>query len=187
MSDNLDPVTPDLETLLLEHRPRLLAMLQRRMDQALAARVDAEDILSQVFLLARHKWDSYRKQSALPAYAWLYRLSRDCLIEAWRHEKRGKRDLGRDMSWPEQSSLQLGMRLIAPDTSPSGQAARKEMEERIGEAMRLLKPAEREVLDLRYFEDRSFGEIGAMLDISEDAASVRCFRALQRLKKLVKT
>ena len=42
-----------LGKLFEEHRPRLLAMVQRRMDPALAARVGAEDLLNEAFLLAR--------------------------------------------------------------------------------------------------------------------------------------
>jgi len=44
-----------LAPLLDECRPRLLAMVRRRLPTSLAARVDPEDILSEAFLNARQK------------------------------------------------------------------------------------------------------------------------------------
>src|SRR5438552_17586548 len=96
-----------LGQLFEEHRPKLLAMVQKRLDPALSARIDAEDILSEAFLEARRKWKTFKKQSAMTPYAWLYRIVLDRYIEVWRRENRGRRDLDRDMPWPERSSVQL--------------------------------------------------------------------------------
>ena len=117
----------ELGKLLMEHRARLLAMLQRRIDPALAVRLDPEDVLSEAFLLARAKWDRYCQQRRLTPYAWLYRIALDCLFEAWRRETRACRDQRRDMPWPERSSIQLGLGLGAGDTSPSEAAIREEL------------------------------------------------------------
>jgi RNA polymerase sigma-70 factor (ECF subfamily) len=40
------------------------------------------------------------------------------------------------------------------------------------------------MIEMRYFERRSYREIGEILEISENNAKVRSFRALNRLKKL---
>jgi hypothetical protein len=45
-----------LGRLLEEHRPKLLAVIQRRLDPALARRMGSEDILSNAFLQARRRW-----------------------------------------------------------------------------------------------------------------------------------
>src|SRR5690242_15493848 len=119
-----DPVSlspGDMEALgqlFEEHRPRLLAMLRRRIDPALSARVDAEDVLSEAFLLARRRWLALGGLPDMTPYAWLYRQALDALIELWRREMRALRDPGREMPWPEQSSVQLGLRLAAPQPSP---------------------------------------------------------------------
>src|ERR1700736_1375932 len=89
-----------LGQLLEEHRPRLLAMVQRRLDTALAARVDAEEIVNEGFFLARRKWPRFKDQTTLSAFAWLYGIVRDCLIEVWRRETRGPRDARRNVPWP---------------------------------------------------------------------------------------
>jgi RNA polymerase sigma-70 factor (ECF subfamily) len=36
---------------------------------------------------------------------------------------------------------------------------------------------------MRFFERRSFKEIGEILNITENNAKVKCFRALEKLKK----
>ena len=45
----------NLAQLYEESRPRLLAMLERRIDPRLAVRVDAEDVLGEVYLEARRR------------------------------------------------------------------------------------------------------------------------------------
>src|SRR5262245_471018 len=64
-----------------ECRPRLLAMLRRRIDPALAVRIDPEELLSESFIYASRQWKWFRGQEALSGYAWLYRVAFDRLIE----------------------------------------------------------------------------------------------------------
>lgn len=170
-----------LGKLLEEHRPRLLAMLRRRIDPGLAARVSPEDICSETFLAARRRWATFDPDAPYP---WLYRLALDCLIEAWRRETRGCRDLHRDLPWPEASSLQLGLRLMGPDTTPTAALSREELRERMGQTMQLLKGAEREILWMRHHDGLSFKDAALVLGVTENAATVRYVRALRRLKEL---
>src|SRR4051794_17202433 len=81
-----------------EHRPRLEVMLRGRIDPMLAHRLDATDLLQEAFLLARRSWPRFAA-SGMSAYAWLYRIARDCLIDAWRRETRDGRDPHREMPW----------------------------------------------------------------------------------------
>src|SRR5207249_3267189 len=79
------------------HRPRLLAMLERRIDPRLKVRLDAQEVLSEAFLLAGRKWADFKTQARISPYAWLYRLALDCLFEAWRREARACRDLRKEL------------------------------------------------------------------------------------------
>jgi len=109
-----------LGKLFEQHQPKLLAMVQRRLDPALTARISPEDILSDAFLEARRKWSAFRAQSALTPYTWLYGIVRDCLIEAWRRQSRASRDPRRELPWPERSSLQLVLGLVVRQSSIVG-------------------------------------------------------------------
>ena len=174
--------------LLYQHweecRGRLLGMLKRRIDPSLAVRVDPEEVLSETFLDAVNDWPRFHAQTAITAYPWLYRLARDRLIETWRKETRGRRDLRREMSWPEASSIALGIKLMDAGTSPSEGVVRGELQSRMQQVLGGLKERDRDVLWMRHADQLPFAEIGLILDITENAATVRYVRALKRLKEM---
>src|SRR5262245_10631760 len=128
------PPQPDLEQLFAEHAGRLRPMLQRRIDPALAARFDADDVLQEAFLDARRKWDTFA-QSGMTPFAWLYRICHDRLIEHWRHETRALRDPAGYMPWPERSSEQFVRDLFGRGDSPSSEAALAELRARVRQAL----------------------------------------------------
>jgi RNA polymerase sigma-70 factor (ECF subfamily) len=173
-----------LGKLFEEHRGRLLAMLQRRIDPALAVRIDAEDVLSEAFLEAGRKWRRFMEESTMTPYAWLYGIARDRLIEAWRRETRDRRDLRVDMPLPVESSAQLVMGVVHPGAGPSTAAARAEEQQQVQTVLGMLKEDDREILWMRQFEQLSYAEAGEVLGITENAATVRYTRALRRLKDL---
>lgn len=173
-----------LGKLLEEHRPRLVAMVRRRMDPRLTQRVDPEEIVSEAYFIARRRHAEFTDDGSITPYAWLYRIVRDCLIEAWRRETRDKRDLGRDQPFAAESSAQLALSLMHTGTSPSHALARKEMVERMQKTLDLLTERDREVLSMRHYDQLSHREAADVLGISETAATVRYVRALERLRKL---
>jgi RNA polymerase sigma-70 factor (ECF subfamily) len=174
----------ELSQLLEEYRPKLLAVVQRRLDPALARRISPEDILSEAFLQARRRWPTFKEQDGTTPYAWLYRIVMDCLIEAWRRETRARRNPDREMPWPERSSVQLALSLMSPGTTPSAAAARQEIQQRVRQALDLLGPRDQEILWMRHYDDLTFKEAAAVLGIKESAANLRYVRALRRLKDL---
>jgi RNA polymerase sigma-70 factor (ECF subfamily) len=167
-----------LGRLFEEHRPKLLAAVQRRLDPALAGRLDAEDVVNNAFLAARRKWPTFEERSAASTYAWLYRIVYCCLIDAWRREKPG----GQEMPWPDRSSLQMGLGLVGSGSSPSEAAMRAEQAERVRQVLSMLKESDREILWLRHNDDLTFPEAAYVLGITESAATLRYWRALKRFK-----
>ena len=53
-------------------------------------------------------------------------------------------------------------------------------------ALKKMKRKYLEIIELRYFDNLTFCEIGLYLGISENTAKVRCFRALDKLKEVYK-
>ena len=53
------------------------------------------------------------------------------------------------------------------------------------EALRLINEKDLALIELRYFERRSYREIGEIISVTENNAKVKTFRALQRLKKVL--
>src|SRR5581483_8711307 len=64
-------------------------------------------------------------------------------------------------------------------------AAWKQIAPLLDEALVALRESDRDAVALRFFEERSFKEIGAALSISEDSARKRVSRALKRLRSLL--
>ncbi len=166
-----------------EHRERLLEMIRRRIGPAMSSRADPEDILGDAFLRARDRWSS-RDPALISTYAWLYRIALDALIGAWRNANAAGRAIRREVPWPERSSIQLGMGLVGSATSPGEALIKKEQRERIIWAVQQLKEQDREILAMHHFDELSYREVAAILDISEEAAAQRYARALLRLKRL---
>ncbi len=171
----------EFQRLLKEHEPRLLAMLRQRIGPALGSRVAAEDVLTEAYLKAYHRWSRNRdEQPGLPSFAWLSRLAQDCYIEACRHNTRACRDMRRVTPWPDGSSVDLG--LVSPDTTPSEAYERQDLKGRMSDALDELEEPDREVLTLRNFDGLSLQEIAARLGLSYPAVTMRYARALRRLK-----
>jgi RNA polymerase sigma-70 factor (ECF subfamily) len=174
----------ELEALFREHGPRLRAWLARRIPAPLARRLDADDVLQEAFQTARLKYPAFKGQAALAAYPWLYGIVRDCYHRQWERHTRECRNLLQEMPWPDGSSVQLGLGLIAPGSSPSEAAAHEEQQRRVLRVVQMLSAADKDLLAMRYWEGFSFAEIAAVLAVREDAARVRHARALKRFKDL---
>ncbi len=175
-----------LTEAFLSHRARLLSMIRNRLDASLLSRLDAEDVLSEVYLVAERRWQKEMPE-AERCFAWLYSMAMDCIIQAWRKQTSGPRDVRRTVPWPEQSSLQLAMCLMDSGTSPSLVCQRQESRDEVAAAVEGLREADRQVLWMRHREGLAHKEVATVLGVSEGAATVRYVRALDRLRSRIRS
>jgi RNA polymerase sigma-70 factor (ECF subfamily) len=176
-----------LATAWARHAARLSEVVRRRVPPVLAAVLDAADILQAAYPDAGRRWDAFRARGEEPAgseYAWLYGIVMARLVEEYRRHTRGVRDRRRDLPWPEASSVQLGLSLVAGGDSPSEEAARADSRVRMRQALDQLPDADREILWMRHFDELTFAEAAAVLGIGANAAAQRYVRALRKLRKL---
>jgi RNA polymerase sigma-70 factor (ECF subfamily) len=177
--------------LLVRHRDRLRRMVAVRLDSRLAARVDPSDVVQETLAEADRRLNDYLRDQPLPFYPWLRQLAGERLgAEYRRHVRAARRSVGREVpavELPEGSVLALADRLLDRGTGPSEAARRQEQRDRVRRALAELPAAEREVLALRYLEELSAREVGAILGIGEEAAKKRALRALKRLQELLHT
>ncbi len=181
---------PALAVLLERHRNRLRRMVAVRLDSRLAPLVDPSDVVQEALADASRKLDDFLRDRPLPFYPWLRRLAWERIIHFHRHHLQAqKRAVTReerlDLPLPDESMVLLADRLVASGTTPSQRLLRDEQGRRLREVLDRLRPNDREVLVMCYLEELTFGEIGAALEISENAAKVRHFRALERVRKLL--
>jgi len=181
---------PALDDLLERHRKRLRRMVSVRLDRRLAPLVDPSDVVQEALADASRKLNDFLRDRPLPFYPWLRRLAWERIIQFHRrHIRAQKRAVTReerlDLPLPDESAMKLADRLLASGTTPSQRVLRDEQGRRLREVLDRLRPNDREVLVMCYLEELTFSEIGAALLISENAAKVRHFRALERVRKLL--
>jgi len=178
------------EQLLAGHRDRLRQMIAVRMDRRLAARVDPSDVVQDVLAVATRDLSDYLRNRPMPFYPWLRKLAWERLIELQRqHLVARKRSVAREEfgipELPDESAAVLAERLLSQNSSPSDVLIREEMRQRVRGALERLAPRDREVLILRYLEQLSPAEVGAVLGVKEGAVKTRQTRALVRLGELL--
>jgi RNA polymerase sigma-70 factor, ECF subfamily len=178
------------DELLSRHRARLWRMIAVRLDRQMAARIDASDIVQEALTEAAGRLSDYVSNRPLPFYPWLRHIAWQHLLKCrQRHIGAQRRSVARERrelaDFNDESAARLADRLVADDTSPSGQAIRSEERERVRAALALLPARDHEVLVLRHLELLSPGEIGAVLGLSTGAVMTRHTRALERLRALL--
>ena len=140
---------------------------RRTDDEELAA-----DITSQVFLRALINIKKY-KFRGLPFSSWLFRIAFNEVNMFYRKES-----INRIVSIEK-----VGMNQIVEETD---EQKNEESLQKVTNALSHLKTNEVEIIELRYFEKRSFAEVGEIICITENNAKVKVYRIIDKLKKLMK-
>ena len=160
---------------------RVYAYVSRRMGR----RSEAEDITSAVFeqalaALPRFEW------RGVPFAAWLFRIAANALADHWKREGRDSHDPPPPAfarSAPARPRRSLGGGWDVPD-----EREHQEIERRLGlfQLVDRLPDAQRQVIHMRFVEERSIREVAAALDRSEGAVKQLQLRALETLRKGIK-
>jgi RNA polymerase sigma-70 factor (ECF subfamily) len=174
----------ELGAVFEEFRPRLVAIVRRRLDPALGARLSADDVLHEAFLDAARRWPAYRAAGTpVSPFVWLYGLVRDRLVEEYRKATRARRDARRDLPWPEETSRQLALSLARSSGTPGRAVAGAELARLVRDAVERLPEADREIVRMHDFDGLTFAQIGELLGRKENSVNVRYIRAVRRLRE----
>jgi RNA polymerase sigma-70 factor, ECF subfamily len=179
-----------VERLLDVHREPLRRMIHLRLDPALAARVDASDIVQDVLLEAHRRLQDYLRKPAMPFHLWLRHIAKDHIIDAHRHERQAqRRSVDREQALPaaraDESSYEWAAVFLDQEMTPASAAMRHELERKVQSAIAQLGDDDREVILMRYVEQLPNQDVAAALGLTEAAASMRCLRAVRRLQALL--
>ncbi len=173
------------------HRPRLWQIIHFRLSDKIRARVDADDVLQNVYLDAEKRLGHYIERDFPSLFLWLRLVTGQTLSRVHRrHLATESRSTLRESSPNEQNlwsntSLCLSQRFIAHLTSPSQAAVKVELIAEVRSALGEMSDTDREVLALRHFEELTNQEVAIELGIAPKAASIRYVRALERLRSVL--
>ena len=129
------------------------------------------DITSQVFLKALTGLKNYTYRG-VPLSAWLYKIA---INECNEHFRKSAAKQFVILDEVNCSVIGEEMQLFDDD-----------IQLLIKNAVAKLKSADIQVIELRFFESLSFKELGIALGITENNAKVRLYRAVDKLRKLIK-
>lgn len=178
-----------LAELWMEHRDRLSRLLASRMPRVLLRRMSVDDLAQETYLACGRRVEYLKSNPEIPIFVKLRKVALQTLTDMERrHLGAGKRDAMKE-SFFEDSEDDAAMDAWAnfADTISSPRTHLEKLE-RQALARRVLSelPAhDREILELRHFEELGNMECAAVLGIAPKAASIRYVRALKRFQDLL--
>lgn len=173
-----------VDRLLDRHRDSLNRMVRCRLNQGVARRVDASDVVQDALITASRRLAEYLQSPSMPFHAWLRQLARDRLADVYRRELAAKRDVAREqnMANADRSSLDPLAQVRDEQLTPAAMLLRKEFAERFQSAVDQLDDDAREIILMRHSEQLTNSQAAELLGLTEPAASMRYLRALRQLK-----
>lgn len=179
-----------LVELWMEHKPRLQRILQARVPSLLRARLDVEDILQECYIACGKRVAFLKDKPEIPIFVKLRHISLQTLVDLERfHLRAEKRDARKEASIVSEGEGgdpgEAWMLLADTIASPRTQLMRIERQKMTRQIMTELSDNDKEILELRHFEDLNNKDCAAVLNIEEKAASIRYVRALKRFQELV--
>ena len=175
-----------MEQLFELYRPLLLYLADRRLRGPLRPKVGASDIVQLTEWKARQAFAAQTFANRQGFHAWLLTILDHQVADVGRrYVSAQKRDVTRErpLSSPEAQGWlrELSARLLTRAAQPNS----ADSLEQVLAALQELPPHYQLVLRLRYFEAKSFLQIGDQIERPPDAARMLHNRAIARLRSIV--
>lgn len=132
-------------------------------------REEARDIAQVVFLKVHRGLAGFDRRRRF--FSWIYRITVNECINARRSRR---------------PHAELDEHLVDPGPTQEEQTVRRETAEAVQAALQRLPDADREVLVLRHWLERSYAEMAEALGLPESTIKSRLFEARQRLGRLMR-
>jgi RNA polymerase sigma-70 factor (ECF subfamily) len=153
------------EPLYNKYYEQIFRYVYQRMDD----KETAHDVVSQVFLKALNNIKKYEYRG-VPFASWLYRIAKSELYQSFR-DKKAQRTVS-----VESMHLFEMIEEWEEDTTDENRQA-------LLLVISKLEEEEIQMVELRFFEKRSFREIGEILEITENNAKVKAHRVIKKMRK----
>lgn len=170
---------------LYRHYLTLLARLQ--ISRRLQSKVDAADLVQETFLKAHRHFGQFRGTVEAEFVSWLRQILAGNVANLVRHyygtqgrDVRLEQELVGEL---ERSSQAWSVGLVAPHSTPSQRAARREEAIVLADALAGLPVDYSEVIVLRHLQGLPFTDVAERMGRTVDAVEKLWVRALARLRK----
>jgi RNA polymerase sigma-70 factor (ECF subfamily) len=178
-----------LGQLLELYRPYLALLARLQIGRRLQGKVDAADLVQETFMKAHRDFAGFRGTTEAELVNWLRQILAMNLaglvrryLGTQRRDLRLERELVLEM---DQSSRVLDQGLVAPDSSPSRQAARREQAVLLADSLGKLPDHYREVMILHHLEGLSLSQVAERMGRTADSVEKLWARAVIQLRRLL--
>ncbi|AEA45367.1 RNA polymerase sigma factor [Fluviicola taffensis] len=154
------------EPLYRKYYDAILRYLKQRMEDPELA----YDVASQVFIKAIKNISKYEDRG-VPFGSWLYRIAKSELYQSYRELQASRTVSMENVQIPSFDTLFFENQEFEYNQSL------------LLAAMQRLKEEQLKLIEMRFFEQLSFKEIGESIGITENNAKVKTFRALEKLRE----
>ncbi len=137
----------------------------------------AAEVTSDIFAKALFKIGKY-KFKGLPFSSWLYRIASNEITDYYR-----KKQVSKYVRVTEDQLNYLFDNTVDEITITSD---KEEKLRKIISLLEILSADDLELIEMRFFEERSFKEIAAILNLTEGNARIKTHRAITKLKNNIK-
>jgi RNA polymerase sigma-70 factor (ECF subfamily) len=128
----------------------------------------AEDVTADVFMSALRGIKSYQDQGR-PFSCWLYRIAANAVASHYRNQR-------------PQLSLDDAIDVASPQPDPVDEVVARDRVRAVWQAVDRLPAQQRAAMILKFSDDLTMEDIGAILGKSSAAAKLLIYRAVQRLR-----
>ena len=158
--------------LVERYEPKLMRYIRRI---SAATQEDAEDLLQDVFLKVYRNLNDF--DPSLKFSSWIYRIAHNQVISSWRKSK----------TRPQVLKFEADedfLKFIASDVDLAGDTERKFSGEEVREFLKRLDEKYREVLVLKFLEEKDYQEISDILEKPLGTVATLINRAKKQFKKI---
>lgn len=180
-----------LADFIEQHRPQLMAFIERQLGSALRRKVESDDVFQEASAEAVRALPGAELGDRDP-FSWLCQIAERRIIDLHRRFfDAQKRDAGREVplgaggSGSESQPAGLINMLVASMTTPSQAFSRNARELKLQEALLKLPDDQQQALRMRYVENLPSKQIAEKLGKSDAAVRVMLTRSLKKLQELL--
>ncbi len=144
---------------------------------------DADDLTIEAFGKAFKKLDQYTPNFAFST--WLFKIASNNCIDFIRKKKKNTFSMNRSMEGEESGELEMDIK--DDELDPEQAFMHDQKVEMLHQVVDKLKPRYQKLVQLRYFQELSYEEIAAEMEIPVGTVKAQLFRAREFLVQIMKS
>jgi RNA polymerase sigma factor (sigma-70 family) len=164
--------------LMSRYRDSIYFMLLKMVNN----RDDADDLTMEAFGKAFKKLHQYTPDFAFST--WLFKIATNNCIDFIRRKRKNTVSIDKGIETDDGGEIQMDLKSAFLD--PEEKLIKKEKIELMHEIVEKLKPRYKRLIELRYFEEKSYGEIAEELNLPLGTVKAQLFRARDFLYEILK-